>query len=108
MRNLLAAATAVSLLLAGGAAFAQSGQGGAIGSNPASIPMGTQSQGTGGPGNAAPTYPGIKYPGTTSSGGAGVAAPGGQGGAADPDLSKEQGNPTYGVQGKVGGNSDHR
>jgi hypothetical protein len=103
MRNLLATTAALSLLLAGGAAFAQSGQGGSLGSSPAAVPMGTPSQGTGGPGNAAPTYPGIAYPGTTSSGGAGVAAPGGQGSAADPNLSKEQGNPAYGVQGKVGG-----
>ncbi len=97
MRNLLVAASALSLLV-GGAAFAQSGQGGAIGNNPSNIQISPPAQGTGGPGNTTYTYPGV-----SSSGAAGVGVTGGQGGTTD----QGQGNTTYGAPGKVGG-SDHR
>jgi hypothetical protein len=95
MRNLLVAASALSLLV-GGAAFAQSGQGGAIGSNPSSVPVGPPAQGTGGPGNT--TY---TYPGNSSSGSSGY----GPAGGVDPS---QPGNTTYGVPGKVGGQGEHR
>jgi hypothetical protein len=96
MRNLLVAASALSLLV-GGAAFAQSGQGGAIGSNPSNVQVSPPAQGTGGPGNTTYTYPGT----STSAGGSGVGVSSGQG-TVDP---AQPGN--YGVPGKVGGTERH-
>jgi hypothetical protein len=101
MRNLLVAATAVGVLLGGGAAFAQSGQGGYLGTDPSHVQTSPPAQGTGGPGNT--TY---SYPGTTNSGSAGVGATGGQGNYPNPNPQvQNQGDTTYGVPGKVGGGS---
>ncbi len=102
MRHLLVTASALTLLLAGGAAFAQSGQGGSLGKNPADISTSPPTQGTGGPGNSTYAYPGI-----SNSGGSGAAIPSGQGGVNDPSQSQSQGNTTYDTPGKVGGSS-HR
>lgn len=93
MRHLLVAATA-GLLFASGAAFAQSGQGGYIGKNPAPEPS------TSRPGMSQPPTQGSgqggylgKNPETNTSGSSGVPAQGsGQGGYLGNNAG---GNPAY-------------
>jgi hypothetical protein len=96
MRHLLVAATAGLLFVSGGA-FAQSGQGGALGKNPAPEPStsGTMSQppahssGQGG-------YLGTRPDGTSGSSGINPSTQGsGQGGALGANPSGPGGNPAY-------------
>jgi hypothetical protein len=119
MRHMLVAASAASLLLASGAALAQSGQGGYLGKDPGanaptSAPREPPARGSGQGG-----YLG-KDPGDAAAGsGSGAAGPttgSGQGGylgrnpAESPSnvgQPRNQGESTYGVPGKVGG-SDRR
>ena len=100
MRHVLVAASALGLLLSGGVAFAQSGQGGYLGTNPgANAPTGapnqpsTQGSGQGG-------YLGSN-PGAANSGSSGAYPPDPAGVGQQPN----QGNSTYGAPGKVGGQS---
>ena len=104
MRHLLVAASTLGLVLASGAAFAQSGQGGYLGKDPA-----TQTPSTSQPppavGSGQGGYLG-KDPGgaaTSSSGGAGATTGSGQGGYLGQTPGQNQGETTYGVPGKVGG-----
>lgn len=97
MRHVLVAASALSLLLSGGVAFAQSGQGGYLGKNPAAdAPTGAPNQPPA-TGSGQGGYLGSN-PGTSNSGGSGSYP-------ADPNATTGQGNSTYGVPGKVGGQS---
>ena len=102
MRHVLVAASALSLLLSGGIAFAQSGQGGYLGKDPAAqaptgAPNQPQTQGSGQGG-----YLGSN-PGATNSGSTG-------GTQSDPSgvgQPRNQGGTTYDTPGKVGGEQRH-
>jgi hypothetical protein len=102
-RHLLAVATA-GLMLAGGAAFAQSGQGGYTGRNPSPAPStGTQSPMMN-PGSGQGGYTGQNPgSGTTSSGSSGTTQGSGQGGylgqnpGNNPAYTGQQ-QPPYGSQ----------
>jgi hypothetical protein len=101
MRHVLVAASALSLMLGTGVAFAQSGQGGYLGSNPgANAPTGAPNQPPqqgSGQGGYLGSNPGGNA--TSSSGGSG---------SYPNDPNSGQGNSTYGVPGKVGPDNQHK
>ena len=101
MRHVLVAVSALGVMLGGGVAFAQSGQGGYLGTNPgANAPTTAPTQPIG-PGSGQGGYLGSN-PGAQSSGSGGTMP--NSSGVGQP---RNQGDSTYGVPGKVGGDQ-HR